>query len=924
MAAICMVAMGSVAFVHAQTPPEGLKEVGLTTSQFERAAPLPAWVEPQTQLPATQDKGPAVLLLADTQFNAAVPAFHVHRAWLANAADVLNELGRYSIEFDPAYQRLKLHTLRLVRAGTVIDKLATARISFLQRELGLERGVYSGQISASLLIDDVRVGDVFEVAYTIEGQNPVLNGKYVQSASWDQSLRTEYRRVSMLYPMSRNIAWKMFGDLNKQQDQPRESVRGDMRHLLWETRALAATEIETRVPSEFIPFRYIQFSEFQSWNEVGTWASDLFKAEGKLTPAAAELVAEFSRKPTSDERASAALSWVQNEIRYVSLVLGESSHRPAPANVTLERRYGDCKDKSALLIQLLQAMGIEARPVLVSARSFRGVSRSLPSPHVFDHAIVRAVVDGQVYFLDPTRRGQWGPLATMGQVWEDAEVLPVDPKASAFEIVSLPSPAARRRNELAEKITLPKFGGDAEVFVQHKYSGYEAETRRELFASIPASTLEKGSLENYERRYPGIQHVASPVVKDDRINNTLTLELRMKAPKMAPSVGPGWFLKYAASNFQGLIALPPSANRSQPYDMPSAGVNKYSVEVEFPPEVAKVTDPETRSVRDDAFEFTMTRSFRGNRAATSFELVLPGRPVEASRTSAFMAAVRKVYDLDRGVYVVERDEVKASGFLGLGAKTLQQMMESQLTDRIEKVSKGIDSGRLSGEDLAEAYCNRAEALSDLGKPAEGLKDAEKAVKTSPNFARAYACRGTINFAGGDFVKSIGDLSQAISLAPEEARTYYLRGHSRFYAGQFASAAEDFRKAGADAGGDQDLRLYAEMWRVWAQSRAGITPTPEQRQFAALNPQGEWPRPALAMLHGLLTPAEALAAVEKKNGDDRVMGLAEGYFYAGQWYRMQGDNARAAEYFRKTRGQGILLYTEHVAAAFELRQLEATK
>ncbi|MBX3653366.1 MAG: DUF3857 domain-containing protein [Ramlibacter sp.] len=909
---------------HAQAPAQGLKEVGLTADQFERAAPMPAWVEPQNQLPTTQDKGPAVTLLADTQFNAAVPAFYVHRAWQANSANVLGELGRYSIEFDPAYQRLRLHRLRLVRAGVVIDKLPGAQISFLQRELGLERGVYSGQISASLLIDDVRVGDVFEVAYTIEGQNPVLGGKYVQTSSWDQGLRTEYRRVSMLYPTSRNISWKMLGDLNRQQEQPKESVRGDMRHLLWEVHALPAVEAEARVPSEFIPFRYIQFSEFKDWNEVGAWASDLFKTQSELTPAAAELVAEFSRKPTADERASAALSWVQNEIRYVSLALGESSHRPAPANVTLERRYGDCKDKSALLIQLLQAMGIEARPVLVSAQSFRGVSRSLASPYVFDHAIVRAVVDGQVYFLDPTRRGQWGPLATMGQVWENAEVLPVDPKASAFEIVSLPSPAARRRNDLSEKITIPKFGGDAEFLVQHKYAGYEAETFRELFTSIPASTLEKGSLETYERRYPGIQHVAPPVVKDDRVNNVLTLELHMKAPKTAPSVGPGWVLRYAASNFQGLLAMPPSANRSQPYAMPPAGVNTYSMEVEFPPEVAKVADPETRSVRDEAFEFTMSRSFRGNRAATSYELVLPGKPVEASRISAFMATLRKAYDLDKGLYVVERDDVKASGFLGIGAKTLQDMMASRLMDRIDKVTKGINSGRLTGDDLAEAYCDRAEALSDLGKPAEGLKDADQAVKTSPNFARAYSCRGTINFAGGDFAKSVSDLSQAISLAPEEARTYYQRGHSRFYAGQFASAAEDFRKAGADAGGDQDLRLYAEMWRVWAQGRAGIAPTPEQRKFAALNPQGDWPRPALAMLHGLLTPAEALAAVEKKSGDDRVMGLAEGYFYVGQWYRLQGDNAKAAEYFRKTREQGILLYTEHVAAAFELRQLEATK
>ena len=39
--------------------------------------------------------------------------------------------------------------------------------------------------------------------------------------------------------------------------------------------------------------------------------------------------------------------------------------RNPPPDVVLQRRYGDCKDKSALLVNLLREVGIDARPVLM-------------------------------------------------------------------------------------------------------------------------------------------------------------------------------------------------------------------------------------------------------------------------------------------------------------------------------------------------------------------------------------------------------------------------------------------------------------------------------------------------------------------------------------------------------------------------------
>jgi len=68
-----------------------------------------------------------------------------------------------------------------------------------------------------------------------------------------------------------------------------------------------------------------------------------------------------------------ALEFVQKQIRYFGTEIGPYSHRPASPETVLKRRYGDCKDKVALLSTLLDRLDIRATPILVSA-TMRGAA----------------------------------------------------------------------------------------------------------------------------------------------------------------------------------------------------------------------------------------------------------------------------------------------------------------------------------------------------------------------------------------------------------------------------------------------------------------------------------------------------------------------------------------------------------------------
>src|SRR3546814_13557358 len=109
------------------------------------------------------------------------------------------------------------------------------------------------------------------------------------------------------------------------------------------------------------------------------------------------------------------------DVRYSYGGLGNGNLTPATAEETWQRRYGDCKGKTALLLALLARLGIEAEAVLANnSGGDDGLDGRLPNPGMFDHVIVRARIAGTTYWLDGTSPPVDGPGATP-RVWNVAE-----------------------------------------------------------------------------------------------------------------------------------------------------------------------------------------------------------------------------------------------------------------------------------------------------------------------------------------------------------------------------------------------------------------------------------------------------------------------------------------------------------------------
>ncbi|MCW5667588.1 MAG: DUF3857 domain-containing protein [Piscinibacter sp.] len=896
-----------------------MREIREVAGSFVRGAALPAWVERQAP-PPTQRKDPVVLRLRDTQVRVgdSVETF-VERAIQVNDSAALGEIGQHSLEYVPQYQRMNLHSVRLLRGDAVLDLTAKVDVRFLERETGFERGVYSGTITVALVIPDVRVGDTLDVAYLLEGSNPVFGGRYFDDFGWDAPLATEWRRVVVSHPVQRALAWRMLGDYRSGGVEPRVETAGGLRTLRFEQRAIEAVPDEPLVPSDYFKWRMLQVSEFADWNEVARWAAALFPPVASVPDELEALLAKLAKLPTESARVAAALRWVQGEIRNFSVSIGESSHRPHPPDFVLARRYGDCKDKTYLLLTLLRRLGVEATPMLVALQGPRAPAKVLPSPWPFDHVVVKARVDGTTVYLEPTSSLQTADLTVIAQPppWMQgllATAQTTGPVEVADSVTREPGML-----DIEERVSFAQLGAEGTLEVRATLTQGGAEVLRTLWPLMQPEQRRQLALEAYEKRLAGIELLGEPMPTDDLARNRFGWSARYRVPKLARPLQGGWIMSYAVPSLRGLVNLPPSLQRKFPLratDFPME--RRYALTVHWPAQVSAHEDPSSQTMDGKVFRAESHTSFRGSRYEFRLRVSSKSADLAAADMQLLLQDLKRLEGLIVGVVVVEKRMIvdPATPEAASAAATMRRGMQ----ERIDLAGGAIRSGLNQGDELARIHCQRAKALANLERIAEALADSAEALRIAPELAAAWGCRGEVLLVQGQFADADTTLTRALALSKSDAQgIHYVRGMARYFLDRLPEAAADFALAAAP---DEDgsTELYPRLWQAWTLQRARSPLPADLLALARQDPRGAWPRPALAMLVGDLTPQALLAEVDKLQGEERTLALTEAWFYVGQRHLVQGRIDAAREAFEKCRAQGITSYYEHIAAGFELARL----
>ncbi len=396
--------------------------------------------------------------------------------------------------------------------------------------------------------------------------------------------------------------------------------------FVFEAEDLEPVERPRWAPSEsnWLPTVHFAWNE-ASWDAVGSWY------RGLLTdlPPTADSVRQLSHRLVASheqpaERLEALTAFVRGDVRYVAVEIGVGGYQPSPSMETLERRWGDCKDKSFLLIDLLREAGLQAWPAIIRLAPRGRIEPELPSPHHFNHLIVAVEAEGLqlgdeapiadgLLFIDPTQ--QIGGATWLHAGVQDQLALVVDDESS--RLVSTPIRAGTALRSARADLTVAEDGsargtldvtlrGDAAHALVPALAGEDDSTVGYLLRAVLGDFLPRADFARLEHR------VSTAGVPEVSVSAEVSLRRLLRGRDERRSVR------------IGEVVLPRTdANRAVPLVL-EPGLHHTSWTLRLPPTACPSALPDAE-VRTQAGHFHATSEVEGQTLRLERTLALEQR-----------------------------------------------------------------------------------------------------------------------------------------------------------------------------------------------------------------------------------------------------------------------------------------------------------
>jgi lipoprotein NlpI len=891
-----------------------------------QVGPLPAWVvappEPQAGITLAPNNGGRREVLVDFQVNHALPKpqFFARVRSVALDASALGSVSQLQVSFNPAYQSAVLHHASVIRDGQRSERLADARIEPMRREQRLEQQVLDGSETLLVVLTDVRVGDAVELAYSVEGENPIFEGRIAGGMRLAYHSPVDMLHHRWIAPAERRLFTK---GLAWDGAMPERSVDGSRQVLSMVRQQVAAIAQEQFTPPWFKTYPAIDISEYASWSEVDAWAQRLFALPTPTPPSVAAKAASFKDKGLQGQAlVSEVLRFVQDEVRYLSVSLGESSHRPKPPQQTLTELMGDCKDKVVLLNTMLRELGFDVKPALVSIQRSRGISIYLPSHDVFDHVVTRLDLDGRTWYLDATMNGQGLTLERRGQPSYGTAL--VVGAGAALQPVPEP-PTALNQLEFEHRWDLSQPGRPTPFELVIKAHGLAAERWRAGLASAGKEAVVQAMTGGYARFLPGLMTAGEATAQDDRTSNIFELKQRFEVPDFG-TYSRGYIdTEYAALEMLDVLTGPTETQRRTPFEVAqprrvdSRIVITALVPWTFnPPAPTEVADRQFRySVRVDRqgpLASFVRRYERRSDEVLPAELTAWREKVALARQQSIGRLRVPLFDFAAARPEFEKLDRRLRNARGWRDDSLQDILTR---NEFERFVSTLSLAKVApGSKLAATVLSaRAQANNLLSDFAAGRKDAEQSLAVQPGNEDALDALAIAQLGAGQAEEALATFSR-ITPETRSPEVSSWMGSIHLLMGRPAEAETLLRDAVNNGNGEG--REFALAWLYLAAERQG------GRGKAAIDEHVEGVDPKKltgALLRYLVGRIDSDALMRRANEDPEMQRLnqAEAHFFIGQRLLAQGQREEAMRSFQRVIDTRATPYREFTFAKLELQR-----
>lgn len=272
---------------------------------------------------------------------------------------------------------------------------------------------YNDTAYLNVRANNVEPGDLVEFQYVVHQiANENFRGDYFGDVAYIQGSRPiAYLRYAVMYPKNWELHFREPAlphtrtddkfPTNKSAENQTEDPSKKYRVTAFELHNIDRVKSDADQPGYTEVYDHILVSNKKTYDEIGRWWWNLVEEQLVVNDEIRQTVKTLtSSLKTDEEKVRAIYNHVAKNTRYLHVGLGIHGWKPYRTSDIMRNRYGDCKDKAALLKVMLEEADVPADLVLVRTRTLGKVDEYPASMHVFNHAIT--YVPSLDLFLDAT------------------------------------------------------------------------------------------------------------------------------------------------------------------------------------------------------------------------------------------------------------------------------------------------------------------------------------------------------------------------------------------------------------------------------------------------------------------------------------------------------------------------------------------
>lgn len=350
----------------------------------------------------------------------------------------------------------------------------------------------------------------------------------------------------------------------------------------WTKTNIPPFKSDPMMPSHDKFIQYVKFApaDWKTWSDVSRWYyENHFKPKLIITDEITAKAKELTDSVSTDREKIAKLYCFVQKMRYIAIDLGDGGYTPSEPQKVLEKKYGDCKDKSILLISLLQSVGIKAKPVLVLTSDEGIIRPNFPSWN-FNHMIVKATTkQGASYWLDPTV--EYAPVNEIPSDDEGVNALVMnDDNTSQME--KLPTSNYMQNQENIYMKVNVSSGNEADFDITMRFRGQSDLYMRSFFEDKSHDDMIKFCKSMVASNYLNAEVMDYSYSSLDSVDSDLVFNFKLKVPNAIEKEGDLIFLNIDPFNLRGDWSWLAREKRTYPLEFSCPRMVSKTIEMTFP------------------------------------------------------------------------------------------------------------------------------------------------------------------------------------------------------------------------------------------------------------------------------------------------------------------------------------------------------